>query len=328
MSGDRPGIRLNQGPAATRVLGIGSFQPDRVVTNDDLSEVMDTNDQWIRDRVGIIERRFAAKDELLVDMAVHAGTRALADAGTDPSEVDTVIVPNCTMPSPIPNAAAQVADRIGVRAPGAFDLNAACAGFCYGLGIASDLIRTGSSGKVLVIGAEKLTDVVDPTDRANAIIFADGAGAALVGPAEEPGIGPVAWGSAGDLVESIYMREDKYIYQEGQSVFRWATTEIAPIALRALELAGLQPSDVDVLIPHQANLRIVEAIAKRLRARGARDDMVVADDIRYSGNTSSASIPMALDHMRVAGTVKSGDVVLMVGFGAGLSYAGQVMICP
>jgi 3-oxoacyl-[acyl-carrier-protein] synthase-3 len=325
---DRPTLRQKQGPSATRIVGVGSFQPERVVTNDDLSQIMETNDQWIRDRVGIVERRFAEKDELLVDMAVTAGSNALADAGVDPSEVDTVIVPNCTMPSQIPNAAAQVADRIGIKAPGAFDLNAACAGFCYGLGVASDLIRAGSAGKVLVIGAEKLTDSVDPTDRANAIIFADGAGAALVAQSDEPGIGPVAWGSAGDLVDTIYMRDQRYINQEGQSVFRWATTQIAPIALRALELAGLEPSDVDVLIPHQANLRIVEAIAKKLRVKGAREDMAVADDIRYSGNTSSASIPLALDHMRKAGTAKPGDLVLAVGFGAGLSYAAQAFICP
>ena len=325
---DRPTLRQKQGPSATLIVGVGSFQPERVVTNDDLSQIMETNDQWIRDRVGIVERRFAEKDELLVDMAVTAGSNALADAGVDPSEVDTVIVPNCTMPSQIPNAAAQVADRIGIKAPGAFDLNAACAGFCYGLGVASDLIRAGSAGKVLVIGAEKLTDSVDPTDRANAIIFADGAGAALVAQSDEPGIGPVAWGSAGDLVDTIYMRDQRYIDQEGQSVFRWATTQVAPIALRALELAGLEPSDVDVLIPHQANLRIVEAIAKKLRVKGAREDMAVADDIRYSGNTSSASIPLALDHMRKAGTAKPGDLVLAVGFGAGLSYAAQAFICP
>ncbi|WP_153030415.1 beta-ketoacyl-ACP synthase III [Amycolatopsis sp. YIM 10] len=324
----RPALRQSHGPSATRILGVGSFQPEKIVTNDDLSQLMDTSDQWIRDRVGIVERRFAEKDELLVDMAVSAGSRAVADAGLEPSQVDTLILPNCTMPTLIPNAAAQVAERIGASQAGAFDLNAACAGFCYGLGVASDLVRSGSSKYALVIGAEKLTDSVDPTDRANAIIFADGAGAAVVGPADEPGIGPVAWGSAGDLVDTIYMREGKYIYQEGQSVFRWATTQIAPIALRALELAGVEPSDVDVLIPHQANLRIVEAIAKKLRAKGAREDMVVADDIRYSGNTSSASIPLALDHMRTTGTVKSGDVVLMVGFGAGLSYAGQVVICP
>ncbi|WP_157362255.1 beta-ketoacyl-ACP synthase III [Haloechinothrix halophila] len=321
-------LRQSTGVAATRILGIGSFQPERVVTNDDLSQLMDTNDQWIRDRVGIIERRFADKDEFLVDMAVTAGERALADAGVEPSDVDTVIVPTCTMPSPIPNAAAQVADRIGIKASGAFDLNAACAGFCYGLGVASDLIKAGSAGRVLVIGAEKLTDVVEPVDRANAIIFADGAGAAVVGPSDEAEIGPVVWGSAGDLVDTIYMRDHRYIYQEGQAVFRWATTKIAPVALEAVAAAGLEPSDIDVLIPHQANLRIVEAIAKRLRAKGARDDMVVADDIKYSGNTSSASIPMALDHMRAAGRVSQADVVLAVGFGAGLSYAGQVFIAP
>ncbi|WP_086852209.1 beta-ketoacyl-ACP synthase III [Amycolatopsis kentuckyensis] len=325
---DRPALSLNPGSRGSRVLGIGSAQPEKIVTNDDLSQIMDTSDEWIQARVGIVERRFAEKDELLTDFAVAAGKAALEDAGVDPSEVDTVILPNCTMPTLIPNAAAQVAARIGIPSPGAFDLNAACAGFCYGLGVASDLIRAGSAKKVLVIGAEKLTDSVDPVDRANAIIFADGAGAAVVGASDEPEIGPVSWGSAGDLVDLIYMRDQKYIYQEGQSVFRWATTQIAPIALRALEVAGLKPSDVDVLIPHQANLRIVEAIAKKLRANGARDDMVVADDIKYSGNTSSASIPLALDHMRKAGTAKTGDVVLAVGFGAGLSYAGQAFICP
>ncbi|MFB9685548.1 beta-ketoacyl-ACP synthase III [Amycolatopsis plumensis] len=325
---DRPALSLNIGSRGSRVLGIGSAQPEKIVTNDDLSKIMDTSDEWIQARVGIVERRFAEKDESLTDFAVAAGKAALEDAGVDPSEVDTVILPNCTMPTLIPNAAAQVAARIGIPSPGAFDLNAACAGFCYGLGVASDLIRAGSAKKVLVIGAEKLTDSVDPVDRANAIIFADGAGAAVVGASDEPEIGPVSWGSAGDLVDLIYMRDQKYIYQEGQSVFRWATTQIAPIALRALDVAGLKPSDVDVLIPHQANLRIVEAIAKKLRANGARDDMVVADDIRYSGNTSSASIPLALDHMRKAGTAKPGDVVLAVGFGAGLSYAGQAFICP
>jgi 3-oxoacyl-[acyl-carrier-protein] synthase-3 len=325
---DRPALSLTTGSRGSRVLGIGSAQPEKIVTNDDLSKTMDTSDEWIQARVGIVERRFAEKDELLTDFAVAAGKAALEDAGVDPSEVDTVILPNCTMPTLIPNAAAQVAARIGIPSPGAFDLNAACAGFCYGLGVASDLVRAGSAKKVLVIGAEKLTDSVDPVDRANAIIFADGAGAALVGASDEPEIGPVSWGSAGDLVDLIYMRDQKYIYQEGQSVFRWATTQIAPIALRALEVAGLKPSDVDVLIPHQANLRIVEAIAKKLRANGARDDMVVADDIKYSGNTSSASIPLALDHMRKAGTAKTGDVVLAVGFGAGLSYAGQAFICP
>jgi 3-oxoacyl-[acyl-carrier-protein] synthase-3 len=313
---------------ATRILGTGSFQPDRIVTNDDLAKTIDTNDEWVRERVGIIERRAAEPEDRLVDFAATAGARALADAGLQPSDVDTVIVATCTMPNQIPNASARVADIIGIKGAGAFDMNAACAGFCYALATASDLVRSGSARRVLVVGAEKFADWIDPTDRANAIIFADGAGAAVVGPSDEPAIGPVSWGSAGDLAELIYMRDNRWIYQEGQAVFRWATTKVAPIALRALELTGLKPSDVDVLIPHQANLRIVNAIAKKLRAEGAREDMVVADDIVYSGNTSSASIPLALDHMRAAGRVRSGDVLLLVGFGAGLSYASQVVISP
>ncbi|WP_031465189.1 beta-ketoacyl-ACP synthase III [Sciscionella sediminilitoris] len=323
-------MKLNQTPRvdATRILGFGSYRPERVVTNDDLSAIMDTNDEWIRTRVGIAERRFADKDQTVPDLAVIAGNRALADAGLKPSDIDTVLVATCTMPCGIPNAAAQVSSRIGIENKGAFDLNAACAGFCYGIGTASDLVRAGTARHVLVIGAEKLTDSVDPYDRANAIIFADGSAAAVIGPAEEPGIGPVVWGSAGELVDLIYMREDRYLFQEGQSVFRWATTAIAPIGLQAIEAAGITPADIDVLVPHQANLRIVEAIAKKLRAKGAREDMIVAEDIVTSGNTSSASIPLAIDRMRADGKIRSGDTMLLVGFGAGLSYAGQVVICP
>jgi 3-oxoacyl-[acyl-carrier-protein] synthase-3 len=314
------------------VLGLGSWQPSTIVTNDDLAQRVETNDQWIRDRVGIRSRRIAEKDTLLVDMAADAGALALKDSGLAPTDIDTVIVATCTMPDGIPNAAAQVAHRIGVPAPAAFDVNTACAGFCYGVGIAADLIRAGSAGNTLVIGAEKLSDWMDWDDRSTCIIFADGAGAVVLGPApdeESVGVGPVAWGSAGDLKDAIVINHDTHgIRQEGQTVFRWATTQIAPVALRAIELAGLEPADIDVFIPHQANLRIVEAVAKRLRKAGAREDMRVADDIVYSGNTSSASIPLALDHMRAQGRVRSGEVVLLVGFGAGLSYAGQVVVIP
>jgi 3-oxoacyl-[acyl-carrier-protein] synthase-3 len=325
-------FRLAPTVPGARIVGLGSSQPEYVVTNDDLAKRVETNDQWIRDRVGIAERRIA-QDVSLVDMAVEAGARALKDSGLTAADIDTVIVATCTMTAPIPNAAAQTADRIGIPAPAAFDLNAACAGFCYGLGAAADLVRAGSSRNALVIGAEKLSDWVDWDDRSTCIIFADGAGAAVVSGAQEPaeiGVGPVSWGSAGDMANVIRILEESTgkLHQEGQAVFRWATTRIAPVALDAIAKAGLTPADIDVLVPHQANLRIVEAVAKKLRKEGAREDMRVADDIVHSGNTSSASIPLALDHMRAAGRIRSGEIALLVGFGAGLSYAGQVVRVP
>ncbi|WP_028937111.1 beta-ketoacyl-ACP synthase III [Pseudonocardia spinosispora] len=332
MSSARTSLNLVQAAPGARIVGWGSSQPEHVVTNDDLAKRVDTNDEWIRERVGIVSRRIADKDTSLVDMAVAAGSRAIKDAGLSPSDIDTVLVANCTMPTPIPNAAAQVAHLIGIEAPGAFDLNAACAGFCYGVGMASDLVRAGSARTVLVIGAEKLSDWLDWDDRSTCIIFADGAGAAVVTAAEsteQVGIGPLVWGSGGDMADVIKITDDtNAITQQGQTVFRWATTKIAPIALQAIEAAGLTPADIDVFIPHQANLRIIEAVAKRLRKAGAREDMKVGQDIVHSGNTSSASIPLAVDHMRAAGEISSGDVLLLVGFGAGLSYAAQVVVCP
>ncbi|HEX2299664.1 MAG TPA: beta-ketoacyl-ACP synthase III [Pseudonocardiaceae bacterium] len=328
-----PRLRQPAPAPGARILGLGSTQPEQIVTNADIAaRGVDTTDAWVRERVGIVERRFAREDESVVDMAVDAGAKAVADAGLAPADIDAVLVATCTMPAFIPNAAGQTADRIGVHAAPAFDINAACAGFCYGLGTASDMIKAGSARHVLVIGAEKLSDWVDPMDRSTCIIFADGAGAVVVGAVgagESPGVGPISAGTAGDLVDTIVVADrNSFLHQEGQAVFRWATTKIAPVALRAVELAGLVPADIDVLVPHQANLRIVESIAKRLRAAGAREDMVVADDIVHSGNTSSASIPMALDHMRAEGRVRSGDVALLIGFGAGLSYAGQAVILP
>ncbi len=326
-------MRATPTVAGARFLGLGSFQPEHVVTNADLEKRVETDDAWIRSRVGIAERRIADADTSLTAMATAAGAAALTDAGFDPAGLDAVIVATCTMPNPIPNAAAQVATGLGANGVAAFDLNAACAGFSYATAVASDMIRAGSARHVLVIGAEKLSDWVDWDDRSPCIIFAAGAGAALLGPPDgedEVGVGPVSWGSAGDHASTIRSLGEttNKLHQEGQAVFRWATTAISPVALDAVERAGLTPADIDVLVPHQANLRIVEAIAKKLRRHGAREDMVVADDIVHSGNTSSASIPMALDHMRTAGRVRSGDVLLLVGFGAGLSYAGQVVVCP
>jgi 3-oxoacyl-[acyl-carrier-protein] synthase-3 len=322
-------INLPQHRAATRIAGLGHYRPERVVTNDDLAENIDTNDEWIRSRVGIVERHYAAESETVASMGAEAGRLAIADAGLTSADIDLVLEATCTLPTQIPHAATKVASLLDIQAPGAFDVNGACAGFCYGLSTASALIRAGEARNVLLVGAERLTDWVDPTDRANAIIFADGAGAAVVTGADEPAIGPVSWGCAIDHTETIYIPgRDGFIYQEGQTVFRWATSAIAPVAIEAAKRAGVDLADIDVFVSHQANLRIVESIAKKLVAAGARPELKVAKDIVTTGNTSSASIPIALDRMRKAGEVASGDLVLAVGFGAGLTYGSQVFRCP
>jgi 3-oxoacyl-[acyl-carrier-protein] synthase-3 len=322
-------MRLAQGASGARILAFGGYQPTKVVTNDDLAQTIDTNDEWIRSRVGIASRRIAGPDETVTDMAVAAGGKALAASGLSADDIDLVIVATCTLAAPIPNAAASVASRLGIVTPGAYDLNAACAGFCYALANASDAVRAGSARHVLVIGAEKLSQWVDWTDRSTCIIFADGAGAAVVGPVTEPGqeagIGPVVWGSDGNLADKIAIADrNSFIVQEGQAVFRWATTALYPIALAACERAGVAPQELAAFIPHQANLRIIEAIARKLRAPQA----VVADDIVHSGNTSSASIPLALSRMLERGEIGSGKPALLLGFGAGMSYAAQVIRVP
>jgi 3-oxoacyl-[acyl-carrier-protein] synthase III len=321
-------MRTHQGAAGARVLAFGGYQPAKVVTNDDLAATVDTNDEWIRSRVGIASRRIAAPDETVADMAVNAAGKALAGSGLSPADIDLVIVATCTPEVMIPNTAAIVARRLGIVAPGAYDLNAACAGFCYALASASDAVRAGSARHVLVVGAEKLSQWIDWTDRSTCIIFADGAGAAVVGPAEEDaeaGIGPVAWGSDGNMADKIYINDrNSFIMQEGQAVFRWATTALHPVAQQALAEAGVDPAELAVFVPHQANLRIVEALARKLGAPQAK----VANDIVTAGNTSSASIPLALSRMIERGELASGDKALLIGFGAGVCYAAQVITLP
>jgi 3-oxoacyl-[acyl-carrier-protein] synthase-3 len=317
--------RSGEAGGQARILSFGGYQPERVVTNDELSQVMDTNDEWIRSRVGIIERRFAAPEETLTDMAFEAGAQALASSGLEPADIDLVIVATCSPESPMPNTAASVAHRLGIPAPGAYDLNAACAGFCYGLANAADAIKSGSARHALVIGAERMTSWIDPLDRSTSIIFADGAGAAVVGPSDSPAIGPVVWGSDGEMAERITIADrNSFLHQDGQAVFRWATTELAPVALAACERAGVKIEDLSAFVPHQANLRIIESIARKL---GIPRDKV-ADDIVYAGNTSSASVPLALARMAERGKLVSGTPVLLIGYGAGLCYAAQVVTVP
>jgi 3-oxoacyl-[acyl-carrier-protein] synthase-3 len=322
-------MRLTEARSGTRVLAFGGYQPARVLTNDELAATVDTTDEWIRSRVGIASRRIAGPDESLADMATAAGGKALAASGLPASDIDLVIVATCTAETAIPNIAATVATRLGIAAPGAYDLNAACAGFCYALATASDAVRAGTSRYVLVIGAEKLSQWVDWTDRSTCIIFADGAGAAVVGPVSDPqdgpGIGPVVWGSDGAMADKIAIKDrNSFLTQEGQAVFRWATTALHPVARKACELAGVDPTELAAFVPHQANLRIVEAIARKLGAPQAR----VANDIVHAGNTSSASIPLALSRMIERGEIGSGEAVLLLGFGAGVSYAAQVITVP
>jgi 3-oxoacyl-[acyl-carrier-protein] synthase-3 len=322
-------IAIAPGSPGSKIIGLGHYRPERVVTNDDLAQIMDTDDEWIQARVGIAERRFAAADESVASMGAQAGAKALAEAGLQPAQIDTVITATCSLDSPAPHASTQIASLLGIHAPGAFDLNAACAGFCYAIAAADQAVRTGAARNVLVVGSEKLTDWTKPDDRATAIIFADGAGAVVVAASDEPGIGPVQWGSDEDHTQTIRIEgRNGHFIQEGQAVFRWATTAIAPVAIRATKAAGLELSDIDVLVTHQANLRIIDAIAKKIVKEGGRNDLKVGRDIITTGNTSSASIPIALDRMRAAGEVSSGDVVLSVAFGAGLTYASQVFVCP
>jgi 3-oxoacyl-[acyl-carrier-protein] synthase III len=314
--------------AGAKILGFGGYQPDKVVTNDDLAQIVETNDEWIRTRVGIESRRVARDDETVADMAEAAGAKALAASGLEPSEVDLVIVATCSPEIPLPNVAATVAYRLGIAAPGAYDLNAACAGFCYALGTAADAVVAGSARNVLVIGAEKMTSWIDWTDRSTCIIFADGAGACVVGPTapgEPSGIGPVVWGSAGDQANKITITgRTGALTQDGQAVFRWATTAMAPVALEACKRAGVTTDEITAFVPHQANLRIIEAIARRLGIPRDR----VADDIIHAGNTSSASIPLALSRMAEQGRLRPGTPALLIAFGAGLSYASQVITLP
>ncbi len=320
-------------PGSSRLLSLAHHQPSRVLTNDDLAAMVDTSDEWIRSRVGIATRRIAAEDESVADMATSAAAKAVARAGVDASDIDLVIVATCTAVDRMPSIAARVARRLDIPAAGVFDVNAACAGFCYALATADLAVRGGTSRTALVIGADKMSDFLDWQDRSTCVIFGDGAGAAIVAAtsATDPdGIGPVVWGSQPQSGHAITLETTgpagppALFRQEGGTVYRWAITALAPMARQACERAGTALSDVAAVVTHQANVRIVNAIARQIGAVNA----VVATDVVESGNTSAASVPMALSKLVERGEVSSGAPVLLLGFGAGLSYAAQVVRCP
>jgi 3-oxoacyl-[acyl-carrier-protein] synthase-3 len=311
----------------SRIVSLGHYQPARVLTNDDLAELVDTNDEWIRDRVGVVERRIAG-EETVADMAAAAAEKALAGSGLTATDIDLVAVATCSSVDRCPNVATRVAARLGITAPSAYDLNTACSGFSYALATADHAIRAGAARHALVIGAEKLSDITDWTDRSTCVIFGDGAGAAVVSPTAEgepTGVGPVLWGSAPERSETIRIEGWRpYIQQEGQAVFRWATTALPQLAREVCRRSGVEPGELAAFVPHQANLRIIEPLARKLGATNA----VIARDIVESGNTSAASVPLALSKMVERREIPSGAPVLLFGFGGGLTYAGQVVRCP
>lgn len=331
-------IRTNPRTREAQLLGIGGYRPARVVPNAEIIDRIDSSDEWIRTRSGIASRRWANEEESVIAMSLAAGGKALAHAGVTPDQIDCVIVATVTHLYQTPSAAAEIAHKIGTNRAAAFDISAACAGFCYGVSLAADMVRGGSAGHVLVIGVERLSDLTDQYDRSTAFLFADGAGAAVVGPADEPAIGPVVWGSDGRHLGLIRQREEwrealfadggpriPHLVMEGNAVFRWASYEMAKVARGAIEAAGVTPGDLDVFVPHQANMRITDAMARALKLP---ETVVTARDIVEQGNTSAASIPLAIERLLETGQAKSGDLALLIGFGAGLVYAAQVVRIP
>lgn len=319
-----------------RILTVGAYRPERVVDNAEICEQIDSSDEWIRAHSGIVSRRWAAAEQSVTDMAEAAARVAVTRAGLDGSQLDAVIVATITHPYQVPSAAAALAHRLGSTA-GAFDVSAACSGFCTALELAANLVRSGGAKFVLAVGVEKLSDFTNPTDRASAFLFADGAGAAVVGPSDDPGIGPVVWGSDGSRWRAISNSHSwtdlhtqselgwPYLTMEGPEVFRWAITKMPVVANQALASAGVSATDLAAFIPHQANLLIIDKIAKRMRLP---ETVVVARDIVETGNTSAASVPLAMDSLLAEQPGLSGGLALLIGFGAGLTYAAQVVTLP
>ena len=333
---------LAAGSATTHagLLGLGVYRPRRVVPNSEIVDLIDSSDEWIRTRSGIATRRFADADETVVSMSVAASRDAIEQAGLTPDQIDCVVVATVSHLLQTPSAAAMITEELGATPAAALDISAACAGFCYGVAMASDMVRGGSARHVLVIGVEKLSDLTDPADRSTAFIFADGAGAAVVGPADEAGISPVVWGSDGaryDLIRQeapwpIKVDPDPESFKgshvlrmDGNPVFRWASYEMAKVAREALDRAGITVDDLDAFIPHQANQRITDAMARALKLPG---HVAIARDIVEQGNTSAASIPLAMERMISDGEAKKGDLALLIAFGAGLVYAAQIVRLP
>jgi 3-oxoacyl-[acyl-carrier-protein] synthase-3 len=331
------GLAQSHGAPYAAILGVGAYRPSRVIPNAEVIEAIDSSDEWIQQRSGIKERRWATPEETVQMMSVAAARQALESSGIEAQQVDCVLVATVSHMFQTPAVATAIAHELGTEHPAAFDISAACAGFCHGVALASDMIRGGSARHVLVIGVERLSDITDVNDRGTAFIFADGAGAVVVGPSDTAGIGPVVWGSDGEQFDLIRQREDwrdviaaenprmPHLVMQGNAVFRWASFTMAKVALEAIERAGITVDELDVFVPHQANMRITDAMARTMKLP---ERVRIARDIAEQGNTSAASIPLALERMVREGEARSGDKALLIAFGAGLAYAAQVVTVP
>ncbi|MDO9497214.1 MAG: beta-ketoacyl-ACP synthase III [Nocardioides sp.] len=337
MTGLETGLATSTGTPYAAVLGVGAYRPARVVPNAEIIDAIDSTDEWIQQRSGIKSRRIAGPDETVQAMSVAAARVALERAGVDARQIDCVVVATVSHMMQTPAIATAIAHELGTDHAAAFDISAACAGFCHGVAMASDFVRGGSARHVLVIGVERLSDITDPTDRGTAFIFADGAGAVVVGPSETSGIGPVVWGSQGEHFDHIRQVEDwreviaseapsmPHLTMKGNEVFRWAAFSMAKVGREALDRAGVATEELDCFVPHQANMRIIDALARSMKLP---DTVKIARDIAEMGNTSAASVPLALERMIADGDARSGDTALLIAFGAGLAYAAQVVVIP
>ncbi|MFY9304421.1 MAG: beta-ketoacyl-ACP synthase III [Rhodoluna sp.] len=331
-----PELKQSTPIAFSKIYSLGAARGDLRVTNDEIAGPINSSDEWITQRTGIITRMRASRDRSLMDMAVEASNEAIHKAGIQASEIEAVIFSTITHPYQTPSAAALLGDLVGANPAPAFDISAACAGYCYGIAQADSLVRSGVAKYVLVVGGEKLSDFIDPTDRSISFLLGDGAGAAIVGPSDSPGISQSVWGSDGSKWEAVGMTGSLLdfrdgtgawptLVQEGQTVFRWAVWEMVKVAKEALEAAGIKPEELDAIVMHQANERIIDEMAKQL---GLPEHVVVAKDIKTTGNTSAASIPLAMHALLEQGQIKSGDLALQIGFGAGLAFGAQVVVVP
>jgi 3-oxoacyl-[acyl-carrier-protein] synthase III len=326
------------GHPGSRILAFGASRGDLIVTNDDLVGPINSSDEWIRQRTGIVERRRASAAIEAIDLAVEASNEAIRNAGIEPGRIGAVLVSTVSNTVQTPSLAALLTERIGASPAPAYDISAACAGYTYGIAQADAFIRSGLAEYVLVVGAEKLSQFAKPTDRTISFLLGDGAGAAVLGPSDEAGVAETIWGSDGSRWDAVGMDSTLAQYrdgagavdwptlrQEGQTVFRWAVWEMAKVAQEAIDAAGITAGDLAAFIPHQANMRIIDELAKQLKLP---ERVAIARDIATTGNTSAASIPLAAHALLAERPELSGGLALQIGFGAGLVFGAQVVRLP